>query len=126
MEYLKNSFASVRNAGVECSGRLAESFGQDWINTYYIDYVTNQYNSDKSDKKGYNHRMCCLKSLSVIMPFVTKDLINEKIIPIFLKACHDEIPNVKFCVSKILSHQKQYIDSTAFSNQLTKPLVEMQ
>jgi len=47
------------------------------------------------------------------------------VIPIFLKATKDDIPNVKFCVSKIINHQRQYIDANVFSNQLMGPLKEM-
>jgi serine/threonine-protein phosphatase 2A regulatory subunit A len=98
--YLQNTAASVRNMGVEKSGELAEKYGSDWIISQFIPVVQTAYNLDK---KGYNYRMCCLKSFSVIMPFVQKDVITKEIIPIFLKACKDEVPNVKFCVAKIIA-----------------------
>ena len=69
--------------------------------------------------------MCCLNSLEAVMPYIQKDHITQHLIPIFLKACKDDIPNVKFCASKILDKQRQYIDSNVFSNQLVSPLKEM-
>jgi hypothetical protein len=48
------------------------------------------------------------------------------VIPIFLKACKDDIPNVKFCVSKIIHIKKSFIDKNVYSNQLVGPLKEMQ
>ena len=77
------------------------------------------------DKKGYNYRMCCLNSLAAIMPYILKDQITSLIIPIFLKACKDEIPNVKFCVSKIIHANRQYIEPNVYNNQLVGPLKEM-
>jgi|TARA_B110001450_G_C17310363_1_gene355219 hypothetical protein len=86
--------------GVTKSGELAEKYGSEWVISNFIPVVTEFY---KTDKKGYNYRMCCLKSLSEIMPFIQKDVITSRIIPIFLLACKDEVPNVKFCVAKIIA-----------------------
>lgn len=60
--------------------------------------------------------MCCLNSLAAVMPYTPKDVITSQIVPVFLKACKDEIPNVKFCVSKVIHANKQYIDSNVYSN----------
>jgi len=59
------------------------------------------------------------------MPYVMKDQITQHIIPIFLKATKDDIPNVKFCVSKIIAQTRPLIDTTVFANQLVPPLKEM-
>ena len=69
--------------------------------------------------------MCCLNSLAAVMPFITKDQTSQHIIPVFLKACRDEIPNVKFCVSKIIHSQRHFIDANIFNGQLLNPLKEM-
>jgi serine/threonine-protein phosphatase 2A regulatory subunit A len=122
MGYLTNTAASVRQMGIQKSAVLAKSFSQDWILQEYIPVVNNHYTVDK---KGYNYRMCCLNSLAAVMPFTPKDAITQHIIPIFLKATKDDIPNVKFCVSKIINNNKQYIDQNVFGNQLMGPLKEM-
>jgi hypothetical protein len=90
--------------------------------TEFIPVVINHYTIDK---KGYNYRMCCLNSLAAVMPYVMKDQITQHIIPIFLKATKDDIPNVKFCVSKIIAKAKSLIDTNVFSSQLVPPLKEM-
>lgn len=99
MGYLTNTAASVRQMGIEKSALLAQNFKQDWIMDSYIPTVSQHYSVDK---KGYNYRMCCLNSLAAVMPFITKDQTTQHIIPIFVKATKDDIPNVKFCVSKII------------------------
>ena len=70
MGYLTNTAASVRQMGILKSASLAAQFKQDWIMTEYIPVVANHYSVDK---KGYNYRMCCLYSLSVVMPHILKD-----------------------------------------------------
>jgi serine/threonine-protein phosphatase 2A regulatory subunit A len=122
MGYLTNTAASVRTMGINKSSVLAQSFKSDWVMNEYIPVVTNHYTVDK---KGYNYRMCCLNSLASIMPFIQKDQITQHLLPIFLKATRDDIPNVKFCVSKIIHQQRQFIDPNVFSNQLMGPLKEM-
>jgi hypothetical protein len=59
------------------------------------------------------------------MPFITKDEITEHIIPVFLKATTDDIPNVKFCVSRIIAKTRHLIDASVFVSQLVQPLKEM-
>ena len=61
--------------------------------------------------------MCCLNSLSVVLEYIKNpDVVTQKIIPIFLKACKDDIPNVKFCVSRIIHDKRAYIDNNVYSN----------
>ena len=88
----------------------------------FVPVVTQHYTVDK---KGYNYRMTCLYSLAAVMPYVGKDTITQQFHPLFLKAAKDDIPNVRFCVSKIVNAQRQYIDQNIFSNQLVGPLKEM-
>ena len=109
--------------GINKSAKLAEQFKQDWVMNEFIPVVNNHYNIDK---KGYNYRMCCLNSLAAVMPFIQKDQITQNIIPVFLKATKDDIPNVKFCVAKIIHNTRHFIDANVFSNQLVGPLKEMQ
>ena len=108
--------------GIQKSSILAASFSQDWILQEYIPLVNNHYTVDK---KGYNYRMCCLNSLAAVMPFTPKDAITQHVIPRFVIASKDDIPNVKFCVSKIIFANKQFIDQNVFANQLVGPLKEM-
>jgi len=79
----------------------------------------------KVDKKGYNYRICCLYSLAAVMPYLMKDQIAQHIVPQLVNATKDDIPNVKFCVSKIITGNRQYIDPNIFNNQLVGPLKEM-
>jgi len=69
--------------------------------------------------------MCCLNSLAAVMPFVMKDEITKHIVPIFLKGAKDDIPNVQFCVSKIITKNRGYIDSNVYATQLHPVLKDM-
>ena len=113
MGYLTNTAASVRQMGISKSSVLAQQFKQDWIMNEFIPVVNNHYNVDK---KGYNYRMCCLNSLASVMPYITNDQITQHIIPVFVKATKDDIPNVKFCVSKIIHATRQFIEPNVFNN----------
>ena len=93
----KNFLFSVLLTNYKCY--LAKSFGQDWIIENYLPKVI-QYS--KMDKKGYNYRMACLNSMSAVMPYLSQDHVNNTIVPLLLKGMSDTIPNVKFCVSKII------------------------
>lgn len=69
--------------------------------------------------------MCCLNSLASVMQYIDKDKVTAHIIPMLLKACKDDIPNVKFCVTKIIIAKKQFIDPNQFNNVLMPVLKEM-
>ena len=60
--------------------------------------------------------MCCLNSLAAVMPYTSKEIITQQVVPILIKACKDDIPNVKFCVAKVIAANKTYIDPNVFSN----------
>ena len=113
MQYLNNSAAAVREMGIQKSKEIAEQFKSDWVLTNFVPKVVANYDVDK---KGYNYRMCALESLSVVMPLLQKDAISDKIVPTLLKACSDKVPNVQFCVSRIIQKQMKYIDQAVMSN----------
>ena len=60
------------------------------------------------------------------MPKMTADTIKQRIIPQFVKYMKDDIPNVKFCISKIIAEKRQYslIPNDVFNSQLVQPLKE--
>lgn len=126
MNYLnKQTAAEVRNVGIEQSARLAKLFKEQWVCEVYIPPVTKMYAVARDEKKGYNYRMCCLKSLAAVMPYIGKDEITKFIIPTFVMATKDDIPNVKFCVARIIHEQREFIDANVFSNQLSGALKDM-
>mmetsp|Transcript_30059 Transcript_30059/g.40710 ORF Transcript_30059/g.40710 Transcript_30059/m.40710 type:complete len:539 (+) Transcript_30059:52-1668(+) len=103
MAYLTNTAASVREMGITKSRDLCATFKSDWIMTSYLPKVIENFNIEK---QGYNYRMCSLMSLQTALPYMGKDLISEKIVPVFVKAAGDKIPNVQFCVSRIIAQSK--------------------
>jgi len=99
LTYLSNTAASVRDMGVKKARELAEKFKGEWVLATFIPKVIEIYNVDK---QGYNYRMCCLSSLYQIIPFISKEQVAHHVIPIFLKAMKDPIPNVRFTVAKLV------------------------
>ena len=81
--------------GVGKSGLLAQQFKEEWIVKDFIPEVLKVYHTEN---KGYNYRMCCLNSLAIVTPYLKREQINQLIIPLFIEAFKDKIPNVKFCV----------------------------
>lgn len=112
MGYLNNTAAAVRVKGVEKSGQLAEQFKESWIINNYIPKVTAAYNSDK---KGYNYRICCLSSLGEVLKKLSKDQVGSLVVPLFMKAMKDDIPNVRFYVAKVINKNKKDIDPQLFA-----------
>ena len=46
--------------------------------------------------------MACIMSLSAVMPVLQKDQVTEKIVPTLAAATADKIPNVQFCVARVI------------------------
>ena len=59
------------------------------------------------------------------MPYLQKETITNSVIPFFIKACKDEIPNVRFSVCIIIKEKRQYIDANVYSNQIVAHLKEL-
>ena len=70
------------------------------------------------------YRICALKSLFAVMPVVQKEKITEVIVPTLVKATTDAVPNVKFCVTKLLMEKKTMIDQSAYETQIVPKLKE--
>lgn len=121
MVYLTDIASSVRNEGIVSAALLAKEFGSDWVENF-IKAVAQMYDADK---KGYNYRITCLKSLSAVMPYTTKEDMTRYIIPVLVKGCKDDIPNVQFCVSKIIADRRSFIDPNVYTNQLYQLLKDM-
>lgn len=111
LTYLSNTAASVRDMGIKKVKELAEKFKADWIMSSFIPRVVEMFNVDK---QGYNYRMCCLFSLQAVIPNLTKDQISQTVIPIFVKAMKDPIPNVRFTVAKIIHKTRPFVDAGVF------------
>jgi hypothetical protein len=51
-----------------------------------------------------------------------KAQFRDHILPLFTKALTDEIPNVRFCVAKMIVKYKSYIDQQMFTTSLAPAL----
>jgi|LauGreDrversion4_2_1035121.scaffolds.fasta_scaffold355762_1 serine/threonine-protein phosphatase 2A regulatory subunit A len=119
---MSNTAASVRDTGVKKVKELADKYKGDWVISSFIPKVVEIYNTDK---QGYNYRMTCLYSLQQIIPYLSKDQVNSSVVPIFVKAMKDPIPNVRFTVAKILKTIKSQLDPSIVSSTIVPGLKEM-
>jgi len=69
--------------------------------------------------------MTAIKSLAAVMPVLQKDQITEHVVPIFVKACGDSVPNVQFCVAKTISERYDLFDQSVFTAQIAPKLKDM-
>ena len=122
MQYLTNTAASVREMGIEKAGEMGQKFGSDWVINNFIPKVVECYNVEQ---QGYNYRMCSLRSLAAVMPVLQKEEISDKIIPTFVKACGDSVPNVQFCVAKIIHQNKSMFDQSVYNSQIQPKLKDL-
>lgn len=56
---------------------------------------------------------------------MSKDQANSLIVPVFVKAMKDPIPNVRFTVAKILKASRSQLDPAIISSQIVPGLKEM-
>lgn len=122
LTYLTNTAASVREMGIKKSREIAEKYKSEWILSSFLPKVIENFNVDK---QGYNYRMCSLYSLHAVIPFISKDQISQQIVPLFVKAMKDPIPNVKFSVAKIIHSSRPYFDQGVFNSQIVPGLKDM-
>jgi hypothetical protein len=99
MGYLTNNAAAVREMGITKVKKMAEQFHKEWVMGCFIPKIQEEYHKEK---QSFNIRMCCLMSLASVMPVLEKQQITDKVLPFFLAAMKDKVPNVQFCVARII------------------------
>lgn len=112
MQYLNNTAAAVREMGIQKVKKMAEQFTGNWVIGFFVPRIIDQY---EKEKIAFHYRMACLMSLSSVMGSPQKDQIAEKILPTFVLAMGDAVPNVRFCVCRILKEQKALIPAELWS-----------
>lgn len=122
MTYLVNTAASVRNMGVEKAGALAKAFGAGWVIESFIPKVVESFNVEQ---QGFNYKMCAIESLAAVIPALDSAQIDQHIVPTFLKAADDKIPNVAFCLCRVVKTHKTSFDAQTFSGKLAPKLRDL-
>lgn len=121
MKFLDNSNSSVRSMGVTKMEAMAKSFGSEWVLQILPKIKAKMHEAEV----GYSYRMTVLKALAALMPKMTKEQILEHVLPIFKVSMHDQIPNVKFCVCRIIKENIKNFDSEDFDRELLPKLREL-
>ena len=91
MSYLTNTAAAVREMGIAKAEHVGKAFGHSWIADNFVPKVIKTY---EEDQLGYNFRMTAIKSLAVVMKYMNKEDVTNLLVPVFLKATSDKVPNV--------------------------------
>lgn len=60
--------------------------------------------------------MCALRTLESVTALMPREMVTEMIVPTYVKACSDRVPNVQFCVAKIIKATKANIDPSVFTD----------
>jgi len=69
--------------------------------------------------------MCALETLSAVMPVLSTEMVTELIVPTVVKACKDRIPNVQFCVARIIKLHVKKFDDDVFVSKIMPCLKDM-
>lgn len=111
MSYLTNTAAAVREMGIQKAESVGKAFGSNWIAENFVPKVIKTY---EEDQMGYNFRLTAIKSLAIVMKYMSKDDVTNLLVPIFIKASNDKVPNVQFICCQLLTQNRQYIDKSVF------------
>ena len=68
--YQTNTAASVREMGIQKAEFLAKAFGSSWLAESFVPKIIKVF---EEDQMGYNFRMTSIKSLSVVIKYMSKD-----------------------------------------------------
>jgi serine/threonine-protein phosphatase 2A regulatory subunit A len=121
MTFLENSNSSVRGVGVAKLEQMGKAFGTGWV----LDIIHKIKAKLNEAEVGYSYRITVLKALAALMPKLSQEQVNEHILEVFKNSLHDKIPNVKFCVCKIIKENMKYIDPASFERDLLPRLKEL-
>jgi serine/threonine-protein phosphatase 2A regulatory subunit A len=102
LKFLTDSVSQVRESGVETLNSLLLYVREDWVVNTLLQRISEVYHQDL----GYLHRITALRALSACK------LPLDKLQPLFSEAARDSVPNVRFCLCKILK-EKQGLDLSA-------------
>ncbi len=118
VSFLNDTAASVRNEGRERLKILATEFKSDWVINQFLPKLVENIGREK---QGYLYRIASISCMTVmplrllmkqsVLHVLSKDQIGSSLIPILVKSSKDPIPNVRFCVCKILTTIIPSLDS---------------
>eukprot|EP00397_Hematodinium_sp_SG-2012_P010481 GEMP01010596.1.p1 GENE.GEMP01010596.1~~GEMP01010596.1.p1 ORF type:complete len:315 (+),score=54.99 GEMP01010596.1:210-1154(+) len=120
---LNDSVASVRETAIKNLAEIAVDFGSVWSVEHLMPRIVDQYASTA----GYSTRLMCLNALPQLCPVMQPEQIVQHIVPIFIKATKDCVPNVRFmaCIAIENILTKYNLGSVVVSTQIKPALTEL-
>lgn len=94
--WLSDDVFSIRKAAAANFTELSRTFGEDWTREHIIPAIEKLY----SNKIKFSQRMTALYASQVLLPILSAEIVESKIIPVLISLSHDPIPNVRFTVAK--------------------------
>merc|ERR1712048_1011434 len=120
---LRDSVHSVRDAAINHSQEIAQTFGPQWTVDHLLPKIVEQY----SQSTGYANRVTTLHILPMVSNEMTQDQIVQFIVPLLIKATKDNVPNVRFSASETIKWMVQHHNLDAAINSHIRPaLMEME
>uniref|UniRef100_A0A7R9V0W1 TOG domain-containing protein n=1 Tax=Chlamydomonas euryale TaxID=1486919 RepID=A0A7R9V0W1_9CHLO len=94
---LEDQVASIRDAAATTLQRIAKEFGGEWARDNLLPRVL-----PKISNGHYLYRMTVLHAISKLAMVVPADVLVGQMLPVFISAAKDQVPNVRFNVAKML------------------------
>lgn len=106
---LSDHVFSIRERACEQIAQLIGLWGLEWSSSKLLPTSLSLY--DKST--NYLHRTTALIIIKYVCPLVNnKGLVEKFLLPTALKACSDEVANVRFVAAKTLTEMASFVEKT--------------
>lgn len=97
LSWLWDTVYSIRNAAVVNLRKLTEIFGSDWSRD---EIIARLLKSDSQLLENFVYRITLLNALTELVPVVSLEVVNDKILPFINHLAEDAVPNIRFNVAK--------------------------
>eukprot|EP00744_Colponema_vietnamica_P000793 GILI01001380.1.p1 GENE.GILI01001380.1~~GILI01001380.1.p1 ORF type:complete len:586 (+),score=197.11 GILI01001380.1:169-1926(+) len=121
MQALTDSVHSVRLSSITVLKDLVSALGSDWCVAHLLPRVVEHFFKDHS----YLHRMTSLLALPALIAGVPTDRFIEQVVPVLRSAAKDQVPNIRFALSKTLKEVLADVDPTLLQTHIKPLLVDL-
>lgn len=113
-----NVYAIRQNAG-KCINEVIKVLGASWVTSSLVPKINEMANN--KEHETYLSRLTALFLLQHCAESLDKDVVSKSALPLVLKLCNDNVPNVRFNACRTVELLAPKLDSSAASN--VKPVL---
>lgn len=95
---LSDNANAIREEAAGQIAELAKAWGVEWLLSQLLPEVLQLFNT----ATNYLHRISILTVVSAVCTQMAPELVEQHLLPVVLKACGDEVPNVRFYAAKTM------------------------